>query len=239
MLPRVRILCLSDIHGHADALGAVLATAERTGYDRILVAGDLCFPGPAPLATWQRLTRAGAQCVQGAGDLALATLDLDKLRARTPHERERLARLAAVRRELGELVLARLARLPAMLRVPLDDGGELVLVHGSPSDPLEPFSHDMSDDELTGLLGDDPADLVVCGGSHVPFDRTVCGVRILNVGSVGEAPNGGGPLRHADAALIELRPGTPARDAVVQQMVVPLGAPPDPDETAPAARVSG
>ncbi len=63
----MRLLCISDIHGHAEALGAVLAAAERRGYDKLLVAGDLCFPGPEPLATWRRLTHAGAVCVQGVG----------------------------------------------------------------------------------------------------------------------------------------------------------------------------
>jgi len=28
----MRFLCISDIHGHADALAAVLATAERRGF---------------------------------------------------------------------------------------------------------------------------------------------------------------------------------------------------------------
>src|SRR5690606_16654716 len=42
MLHSVRLLCISDVHGHADALGAVLATAERQGYDRLVVLGDLC-----------------------------------------------------------------------------------------------------------------------------------------------------------------------------------------------------
>jgi predicted phosphodiesterase len=49
----------------------------------------------------------------------------------------------------------------------------------------------MSDDEIMALLGDEPADIVVCGGSHVPFERDVADVRIVNVGSVGEAPEGG------------------------------------------------
>ena len=33
----------------------------------------------------------------------------------------------------------------------------------------EPFSHELTDDELNALLGDDPADIVVCGASHVPL----------------------------------------------------------------------
>ncbi|MEO7328598.1 MAG: metallophosphoesterase family protein [Minicystis sp.] len=238
----MRLLCISDIHGRADALAAVLATAERRGYSKLLVAGDLCFPGPEPLETWRRLTQAGAICVQGTGDRALATLDLGAVRARSEHERARLDRLTQVRAEIGELILARLARLPQTFRLPLDDGSELLLVHGSPADPMDPLSHDMSDEEISALLGDDPADLVICGGSHVPFDRMVSGVRIVNVGSVGEAPSGAhtGGL-HADATLIEIRgsfegekplPGrkptateaaASAFEIIVEQLVVPLG----------------
>ena len=219
MLAHVRLLCLSDVHGNADALAAVLATAERRGYDRILVAGDLCFPGPKPLDTWRRLMQEKATCVQGAGDRALATIDPAQIRARSEHERERLDRLSTIRRELGELILARIARLPPTVRLPLADGGELVIVHGSPADPLEPMTHDMSDEELGALLGDDPADLVVCGGSHVPFDRTVSGVRIINVGSVGEAISGSSELLLANATFIETNSGGLA----VEQLVVPLG----------------
>ena len=237
----VRLLCISDIHGHADALAAVLATAERRGYDKLLVAGDLCFPGPKALETWRRLAQAGAVCAQGVGDRALATIDPATLHPRSEHERARLGRLADVRRELGELILARLVRLPPTVRLPLDDGGELVLVHGSPVDPTEPISHDMSDEEISALLGDDPADVVVCGGSHVPFDRTVAGVRVINVGSVGEAPPGHAPFPHADATFLEIGPprkrqrntgsaggGGAGSDGeadglTVSQLIVPLG----------------
>ena len=230
---RVRLLCVSDIHGHADALAAVLATAERRGYNHLLVAGDLCFPGPRPLETWQRLQQVKAICAQGASDRALATLDLAQVRPRSEHERERIERVSQIRAELGDLILIRLARLPPIHRMPLPNGQELILVHGSPADPLEPLTHDMTDQELLTLIGDDPADVVVCGGSHVPFDRTVSGVRIINVGSVGEAPSSVGPddadpseaapprIRHADAAFIELRDGR----VEVETLTVPLGRP--------------
>ncbi len=220
----MRLLCISDIHGRADALSAVLATAERFGFDKLLVAGDLCFPGPEPLATWQRLVHAGAICVQGTSDRALAMIDPARVVPKNEHERARLARLDEVRRELGDFVLERLAELPPLVRLPMGDGGELVLVHGSPADPMECLSHDMSDDELLALLGDDPADLVICGGSHVPFDRTVGGVRIINVGSVGEAPSASD---YADATLIDL-PRAPSASSEpldllrVERLVVPL-----------------
>jgi predicted phosphodiesterase len=229
----VRLLCLSDIHGHAAALSAVLASAERKGYARVLVAGDICFPGPEPLVTWQRLHQLRALCVQGVGDRALATVDAERLRPRDDFERARLKRLHDVRAELGDAVLRQLAKLPAIARHPLPGGRQLVLVHGSPSDPLEPLTHDMDDVALAHMLGDEPADVVLCGGSHVPFDRLVArsreGVpavtRVVNLGSVGEAPNKtsmgdeGSEMRVAHATFLDASEA----GVEVEQFVVPYG----------------
>jgi predicted phosphodiesterase len=76
------------------------------------------------------------------------------------------------------------------MRVPLIDGGEIVIVHGSPSDPFQELTQDMDDDEILAMVADDPADIVVCGASHVPFQRVIDGVHVVNVGSVGAAPEG-------------------------------------------------
>lgn len=219
-------LCLSDIQGNLDALRAVMATAERRAFQRMLVAGDIVFPGPEPLETWRRLTAAGAIMVQGLTDRALVTLDPAGIVTKTERESEMVERMRAVRAELGDVVLERIRRLPTSVRLPLEDGGELVLVHGSPQDPGEALSFDLDDDELLALLGDDPADLVVCGMSHVPFDRMVGDVRFVNVGSVGDAPDEvertGGPVlapRFAHATWIESTP----TGIAVEQVRVPLG----------------
>jgi predicted phosphodiesterase len=211
------LLCVSDVHGDLDALRAVLATAERRSFHKLLVAGDIVFPGPEPLETWRRLNAAGALLVQGLTDRAVATLDPDALRPRSEHERERLDKMRETRESLGQLILQRLRRLPTHHRITLEDGGELLLVHGSPVDPAEAMTHDMTDEELNAHIGDDPADVVVCGASHVPFERVVGGVRIVNVGSVGDAPNSGGP-RYAHATWIESTP----RGVFVEQITVPL-----------------
>jgi predicted phosphodiesterase len=220
-------LCVSDIHGRLDALSAVLATAERRNFQKLLVAGDILFPGPQPLETWKRLSAAGAQMVQGVTDRAIATLDPETITARTEHERTMLERMRAVRSELGDLILARVRKLPTHIRVPLEDGGELVLVHGSPSDPSEALTFDMSDEEINALLGDDPADVVVCGMSHVPFDRMIADVRVINVGSVGEAPDAQGGGRGAGSSIAHATwiESTP-QGLIVEPFTVPLGPSP-------------
>jgi predicted phosphodiesterase len=166
--------------------------------------------------------------VQGVSDKALATLDPGELHAMNDHERRMLERMREVRAELGDVILGRLRRLPTHLRIPLEDGGELLLVHGSPVDPAEALTFDMSDEEINAMIGDDPADVIVCGMSHVPFDRTVSGVRIVNVGSVGDAPDGGvtssrGATRQPVVAHATWIDSTPS-GIFVEQIRVPLDA---------------
>jgi predicted phosphodiesterase len=151
--------------------------------------------------------------VQGVSDKALATLDPSTIHPRSDHERAMVERMKAVRGELGDLVLERIKRLPTHSRLPLEDGGELLLVHGSPADPGEAITFDMSDDEVNALLGDDPADVIVCGMSHTPFHRWIGDVQIINVGSIGEAPDGLGPLV----------PGEPVRSTVAHATWIESG----------------
>jgi predicted phosphodiesterase len=198
----MRFLCVSDIHGHARALDAVIEEATAYGWDQLVACGDLVFPGPEPLRVWKTLVSHRALCVQGMSDRALAQINPDKLSATSAEERERIERFRQVQTELGELIVTRLGKLPTVAQLPIESGHTMLIVHGSPLDPTEPFTDDMTDDELIALLGDEPGDLIVCGGSHVPFERRVADVQIVSVGSVGEAPGGG----YAHAAIISTTP---------------------------------
>ncbi|HMA95704.1 MAG TPA: metallophosphoesterase family protein, partial [Polyangiaceae bacterium] len=111
----------------------------------------------------------------------------------------------------------RLKRLPKTARLPLESGHEMVVVHGSPADPTIALTHDMTDDEVLALIGTDPCDLVICGGDHVPFQRQVEDVRIVGVGSVGEAP--GNAVAYA---TLVTSTGT---QTSVEQKEVPLAEP--------------
>jgi predicted phosphodiesterase len=214
----MRFLCVSDIHGYAAAFKAVLREAEAHGFDQMIACGDLCFPGPEPLEVWKMLVQHRALCTQGVGDRALAAIDPEKLSATGEAERARIERLRRAHRELGDIIIARLGQLPPVARLPIESGHTLLVVHGSPADPTEPFDINMTDDEMIALLGDEPGDIIICGGSHVPFERSVADVRIINVGSVGEAPS----RDHATAAIV-----TTSRLGIsVNQLVVPLPAPP-------------
>lgn len=199
----MRFLCISDIHGNATALEKILAEGDALGFDQLIVCGDLCFPGDGALEVWKTLVARKALCVQGVGDRALSRVNPDDLPARTDEARERIEQLRSVRNQLGEIILARLGKLPPIARLPLESGHTMLVVHGSPGDPTDSFTRDMSEDELLARLGDEPGDLIICGSSHEQFDGFVADVRIASVGSVGEAPGG----THAYGALVESNQG--------------------------------
>ena len=181
---------LSDVHGNLPALNAVLAELERLDVKRLYVAGDLLLGGDQPLEVWHRLQALGATCTRGPSDMALASVDPTSLVPIDEGQRRQARLFAETRAAIGDLVAERLRRLPEQQRIPLIDGREVLMVHGSPADANREISHDLSDDEVFPLLDDDPADIIVCGATHVPFQRTVGEYHVVNVGSVGAAPEG-------------------------------------------------
>ena len=181
---------LADVHGHLDALDAVIAELRRRAIDEIYVAGDLLLGGPDPVGVYKRLQQIGARCVRGLSDSALVEIAPERLAPANARERARAQQFLDTREAIGELVLKYLERLPSSLRIPLVDGSEILVVHGTPLDPSSEISHDLDDDEIAERLAGDPADIVIYGASPVPFQRQIEARRVINVGSVGESPDG-------------------------------------------------
>ena len=120
----------------------------------------------------------------------------------------------------------------------------MLFCHAIPTADEPIFTRITPDEVVRDLLGDVEADLVVCGHTHVQFDRRLPGgPRIVNAGSVGmpyEGRRGAfwallGPdveLRHTqydvEAAVAAIRQ---AGGAAHDQLCGYLLEPPDPDET--------
>lgn len=182
---------LSDVHGNAVALEAVLDELQRRSVDTIFVAGDLLLGGEQPAAVYKRLQQVDARCVRGLSDSALVEVAPDSLAPEDAAQRGMAERFRSTRTAIGELALKYLEKLPDKLRIPMIDGSEILMVHGSPADPSVEISHDLDDESVLALIDGDPADVIVCGATHVPFSRTLDHVQVVNVGSVGQAAEGG------------------------------------------------
>jgi predicted phosphodiesterase len=181
---------ISDIHGNLEALDAVLGELARYDVGQVYVAGDLVFGGPDPLGVFQRLQSISAICTRGLSDHALVSLDPSSFQPKSPEEAAKAREFVDTRRALGDLFLERIRRLPWSFRIPMIDGREIVMAHGAPGDPNQEISHDLEDEEILSLISDEVADIIVCGATHVPFQVQLGEVSVVNVGSVGDAPEG-------------------------------------------------
>ena len=67
-------------------------------------------------------------------------------------------------------------------RLVLDDA---LYVHSTPRSDEEMMTSETPDERLAELMGGVDAAVVVCGHTHMPFDRMAGAVRVINPGSVG------------------------------------------------------
>ena len=180
----MRIAALYDIHGNAPALEAVLRDVEESGVDGVVVGGDV-VPGPLPLETLALLLDLPLPLhwVRGNGEADV----LSVMRGRDPATLHPQARgpvtWTAARLGPGEEAL--LAAWPATVDIGSEGGGRTLFCHATPGSDEEIFTRATPEARLLPLFAGCGATLVVCGHTHMHFDRRVGDVRVVNAGSVG------------------------------------------------------
>jgi len=149
------VATLYDIHGNLRALEAVLA--EIPDDATIVVGGDVCLGGERPGETLELLRALGERVVWVRGN--------------------------ADREPVPELTAEQFAFLQALPLSAQIDG--TLYIHASPRNDEDIFTERTPEERIAFLFEDVDADVVVCGHTHMQFDRVVGGKRVLNSGSVG------------------------------------------------------
>jgi predicted phosphodiesterase len=199
----MRVAALYDIHGNLPALEAVLAEVPTDA--TILLGGDYVY-GPFPTETLECLRRLGKRAIwlrgncdrelsePGTGPASLDVLDW-------------------VRDRLSPDDIRFLHRLPTTATLTIDGLGEVFFCHATPRNDVDFFTDVTPARQLEPLLADAKAATIVCGHSHLQFERTVAGKDVINAGSVGMAyEDEPGAYWALLGATVELRrsPFTPA-----------------------------
>jgi diadenosine tetraphosphatase ApaH/serine/threonine PP2A family protein phosphatase len=78
-----------------------------------------------------------------------------------------------------------LAGWPKTLTIEIPGLGEVLFCHATPRSDSEVFTRRTSDDRLLRLFQGLNVAVVVCGHTHMQFDRMIGGIRVVNAGSVG------------------------------------------------------
>lgn len=183
----MRVAALYDIHANLPALEAVLLEVHRAGVDRVVIGGDV-VPGPMPRETLARLLELGVptEFIRGNGDrevLARYTGTETDWYCTAPELWREPIRWCA--EQLSPEHARWLAGWPLTSRVSVDGIGEVLFCHATPRSDTEVFTRTTATERLRPLFEGIGPPAVVCGHTHMQFDRAVGGVRVVNAGSVG------------------------------------------------------
>jgi putative phosphoesterase len=165
------VATLYDVHGNLPALEAVLA--EIPDEATIVVGGDVVAGGAQPAETLERLRALGDRVLwlRGNADREL-----------TPGEPGLAPEgaLDATRAALTDEQIAFLYANPPTVQI-----GRVLYCHATPRNDVDIFTELTPEERLVEIFADVDADVVVCGHTHMQFDRTIAGKRVVNSGSVG------------------------------------------------------
>ena len=178
------LAALYDIHGNLPALEAVLQEVQQAGVDQIVVGGDV-LPGPMPRETLRRLLDLDipVQFIHGNGDREALAQMAGKEASNIPPQFLELIRWSA--QQIYPDYEQTLAGWPDTLSVEVEGLGEVLFCHATPRNDTEIFTRLTPEEPLLPVFEGVSAPLVVCGHTHMQFDRTVGKTRVVNAGSVG------------------------------------------------------
>ena len=182
----MNIAILSDIHGNVVALEAVLKDLEQQGgVDLIIVPGDLFVFCPAPnevLAILQQLPNA--RFLLGNTDRYLLEETYPSTPGSDSWQDTLLLSFRWTAENLSREGFGFLKTIPLFQVIQWGDR-QLLAVHGSPRSDEEGLTMKTRPEELPETSIDPQVDIIVCGHTHIPMDRFIGHIRVVNAGSIG------------------------------------------------------
>ncbi len=197
-----RLALISDIHGNAVALEAVLRDIETQHVDAVFVLGDLVNRGADPARCLALL--GGIPAVSGNGDdyvvqgfeenQQMGPPDSWRSRPLPPWPSDEALRLERrwAAAQLRPEDVASLRDLPTVLHHPLRTDTALLMCHATPTDRQAlVFSHSPTAVLYDTFFAPYPGvRMAAYGHTHIPYVRFLKGVVVVNTGSVGTPTDG-------------------------------------------------
>jgi putative phosphoesterase len=180
----MRVAALYDIHGNLPALEAVLQDIRQAAVDHVVVGGDV-LPGPMQGETLTCLLDLNlpVQFIQGNCEVAVLAQIAGADPSTLPEQARDAVRWSA--EQLHPEHERLIATWPKILRVEIRGLGEVLFCHGTPRNENECFTRLTPEDRLLPVFEGLDVALVVCGHTHMQFDRMIGSTRVVNAGSVG------------------------------------------------------
>lgn len=199
----MKIAFISDIHGNAIALEAVLEDIEKQNVDKVYVLGDICYRGPEPKRSLDLVRSLHTEVIKGNADewvvRGVKEGEVpDKVLELMNRERQWTVE------QLEQADIDYLAGLPTQLTLTIEDI-HLSAFHATPTSLFEIVPPNADDTQIeTNLMTAADAEIYVYAHIHKPYIRYLNGKVIMNIGSVGLPFDG---LTKSAYGLVEIEDG--------------------------------
>lgn len=199
----MKMAFISDIHGNAIALEAVLEDIEKQGIDKIYVLGDICYRGPEPKRSLDLVRSLHTEVIKGNADewVVRGVREgevADKVLALMNLERQWIVE------QLEPSDIDYLENLPDQLNFTIEDV-EISAFHATPTSLFDVVPPNAEDQQIESrLMHAKDAQLYIYAHIHKPYIRFLNGKVIMNIGSVGLPFDG---LTKASYGLVEIEDG--------------------------------
>src|ERR1700682_491250 len=183
----MRVAAIYDIHANLPALEAVLRDTRHARADQIVVGGDV-VPGPMSPETIACLLDLDipALFIQGNGDREVVSqmsgIETDWF-STAPEQWREAVRSSAQQLDAEHARL--IAGWPKTVSLEIPRVGEVLFCHATPRNDTEMFTRWPPEAALSPVFAGVGAPVVVCGHTHMQFDRMIGKTRVVNAGSVG------------------------------------------------------
>ncbi len=198
----MKLAFISDIHGNAIALDAVLVDIKKRVIDQIIVLGDICYRGLEPKRSLDVVRSLNTNVIKGNADewivrgIKEGEVPED---VRPMMSKEHDWSVS----KLDDKSVEYLKNLPEELTLKFDSI-KIHAFHATPASLFNVVQPDESDEKVYEKLITNDADIFIYGHIHRPFVRFINGKCVVNTGSVGLPFDG---LNKASYAVIEINEG--------------------------------
>lgn len=180
----MRVAALYDIHGNLPALEAVLEEVYAAQVDLVVVGGDVVLgPMPREALEYVLAARLPVQFIQGNCEREMLAVMAGEAPASVPATFREIMRW--VGDQLSPEQLRSIAGWPVGCQLEIPGLGDVLFCHATPRSDTECVTRDTPDEQARPAFDGLDVAAVVCGHTHMQFDRTVGRVRVMNAGSVG------------------------------------------------------
>ncbi|WP_099304227.1 metallophosphoesterase family protein [Bacillus sp. Marseille-P3800] len=173
----MKIAAIYDIHGNYRALEAVLKDIKNEKVDKVIVGGDLAW-GPQPKKVIDKLFSYKDEFTFIMGNSDREIFEQYK-------EPKNVENMVGELNQwcVEQLTIEQLEWLGSFQFSHIE--GDNLFIHGSPQSDTEAIRIDTPEYEVYTMVKDEIQHVIICGHTHIQFEREILSKKVINAGSVG------------------------------------------------------